>query len=173
MLTSPLIWIRCLLYLSKYLAARQRTGRHVCVIFYRSAKKAGWDIIMILGIGIDIARIDDIKRYIEDEELSKAYITHTFTEGERKEAESRYDKAEYFATRFAAKEAVFKALAQNTREKTYDLRITETLDHADGSPYVNITDELKDIMDKAGAASLFISITTEDNYAAAFVIAEK
>ena len=127
---------------------------------------------MILGIGVDTVNIEEIRRYLKDERLGSAYRKHTFTPAEIEASESRPDPAEYLASRFAAKEAVFKALAPLTQEKAFDLRIVETLNRDDGSPYVKVNKDLRPIMQAAGAERLFISITTEDNYATAFVIAE-
>ena len=127
---------------------------------------------MILGIGTDMVNISDIRAFLSDEKIAQSYLKHTFTEGERQEAEARSDRGEYFAARFAAKEAVFKAVAHLLAEKTFDLRIVETLNAPDGCPYVHVTSALQPILDSAGVRALHISITTEDPYAFAFVIAE-
>ena len=127
---------------------------------------------MIAGIGIDTVDIEDIRSFLTDTELSRAYRERTFTPAELEAAAERSDPAEYLAGRFAAKEAVFKALAPHTPEKTFDLRITETLTRPDGSPYINVTDALASVMRAAGASRLHISITTEGHFATAFVIAE-
>ncbi len=128
---------------------------------------------MIRGIGVDMADIREIARYLETESLGGPFLCRTFTEAERAAApEGARQRAEYFAARFAAKEAVFKAVAPLTEEKAFDLRIVETLHHEDGSPYVNLTDALRPLLDEAGVAALHLSVTTEDDYATAFVVAE-
>ena len=125
---------------------------------------------MIRGVGIDMASIEDIRRYMAASD-SGAFLRRTFTQAERAEGRSRPDLAEYYAARFAAKEAVFKAVAHLTAEKTFDLRIVETLNAEDGSPYVNTRGELGEILREAGVDALHISITTEGSFAAAFVVA--
>jgi phosphopantetheinyl transferase (holo-ACP synthase) len=45
------------------------------------------------------------------------------------------------------------------------------LHEADGNPYINVNEQLQAILDEAGITKLHISITTEKDYAAAFVIA--
>lgn len=127
---------------------------------------------MVIGIGIDMVNIREIQSFLEDERLAASYRNHTFTPAEIAEGELRPDPAEYYAARFAAKEAVFKALAHDTARGEFDLRIVETLNHPDGCPYIHITEKLREIMREAGADRLHISITTEGEYAAAFVIAE-
>lgn len=127
---------------------------------------------MIKGIGIDTVNIDKIRKYITNEKLSSAFISHTFTSKEIASSQINSDKAEYFATRFAVKEAAFKAIAHNLDRKTFDMRHIECLNHNDGSPYININDHLKTIIKEASISILHVSITTEDNYATAIVIAE-
>lgn len=123
---------------------------------------------MVIGIGTDMVYIPDIARYMQQPE----FIVHTFTKSEQRDAEQRFNRAEYFAARFAAKEAVFKAIAYRTRKKGFDLRIVETLNREDGSPYICIGEELQQYLDEAGVKKLHISITTETDYAIAFVVAE-
>lgn len=127
---------------------------------------------MIRGIGIDSVYIPEIRRYLEDEKLSGPFVRRTFTPAEQAAAASRPNKAEYYAARFAAKEAAFKALGHLTEEKAFDLRLIETLNHPDGSPYISITERLRPILTVAGVKTLHISITTETDYATAFVVAE-
>lgn len=127
---------------------------------------------MIKGIGIDMVNIQDIRMYIEDEKISSAYIQRTYTQAESAAASQQPDMAEYYATRFAAKEATFKALAHLTAGKNFDLRLIETLNHPDGSPYIHLTEPLQEILNETNVTRLHISITTEDDYATAFVIAE-
>ena len=124
---------------------------------------------LVKGIGTDMVQIKRIERLME--RLSPSALTRMFTPAELAASERASKPADYLAARFAAKEAVFKAVAHLTPEKTFDLRIIETLNHEDGSPYVNITPALREILDKAAVTDLMVSITTEGEYAAAFVIA--
>ncbi len=126
---------------------------------------------MIRGIGVDTVNIQDIQRFLGEQGIQSAYARHTFTPAERDCAERSSDAAEYLASRFAAKEAVFKALAHLTEKHAFDLRIVETLNAADGAPYIN-AEPLQELMASAGVSRFYISITTEDQYATAFVVAE-
>lgn len=112
--------------------------------------------------------IREVERFLQ----SPAYAKHTFTEREQEEAGRRPKPAEYFAARFAAKEAVFKSIAHLTVKKGFDLRIVETLNREDGSPEVVMNEKLRSLLDEAGVQTLHISITTETDYAVAFVVAE-
>lgn len=123
---------------------------------------------MVKGIGIDMVDVETIRRYLK---ADSAFVRRTFTSAEREAAGKARDAAEFYAARFAAKEAVFKALAHLTADKAFDLRIVETLNRDDGCPYVNITAPMQAVIKEAGVSALHISLTTENNYAAAFVVA--
>lgn len=126
---------------------------------------------MIKGIGIDTVDITEIQRFIE--QFGDVFLNRTFTEEEVRQAKQKGKQAaEYLAARFAVKEAVFKAVAPSTESKKFDFRIVETRNHEDGSPYVHINDDLQAVLDEAGVDILHLSITTETQYASAFVIAE-
>jgi len=67
---------------------------------------------MILGIGTDICDISRIEKSID--KYGQRFIDRTFTTHEQEYCESKSGKASYFAKRFAAKEAVAKALATSS-----------------------------------------------------------
>ncbi len=125
---------------------------------------------MILGIGVDIAEIKEVRRLAEVS--GESFIERTFTKQERADSLKAADRWEYLAARFAAKEAVFKATAHLLKEKTFDFRKIETLNREDGSPYVAVTPTLQAVMEETGVVRLHISLTHEKEYACAFVIAE-
>lgn len=102
---------------------------------------------MIKGVGIDTV---DIRR-MEESLNRKGFLETTFTKNEI--ANEHGDRATYYATRFACKEAVFKA----THYKGNWLEI-ETLNKEDGTPYITNVDHV------------FVSITTEANLATAICI---
>lgn len=128
---------------------------------------------MIRGIGVDTAGYEDFERYLSAGKADDPFLRRTFTERERAAAAERPRPAEYYAGRFAAKEAVFKALGHLTPEKAFDFRIVETLTDVDGRPYINVTEKLEPILQAADVDRLHISITTEGECATAFVVAEK
>lgn len=61
----------------------------------------------MIGIGVDLVELDRFRRVME---RTPGIIDRCFTDGERAYAEKRRDPTERFAVRFAAKEAVMKAL---------------------------------------------------------------
>ncbi len=128
----------------------------------------GWDNDAFpLGIGVDVVDIAALREL--DVRLNGVFVRRTFTEREREEADRAADRWAYLAGRFAVKEAVFKALAHLTPEKTFDFRIVETLRGPDGAPYIACGDALRRVMALADAERLLVSISNEGNYAIAFV----
>ena len=63
---------------------------------------------MILGTGVDIVDIERFRRI--NERLKDRFIARVFTPGEQEFCLKRRDPVPHFAARFAAKEALFKAL---------------------------------------------------------------
>ncbi|MBE5997153.1 MAG: holo-ACP synthase [Lachnospiraceae bacterium] len=145
---------------------------------------------MILGIGVDTVDIERIRKMLgEKPQLRRLgepspsgsslpapeeppFFRRVFSEAERAAAPQGRARAEYYAARFAAKEAVFKAVAHLLPEKTFDLRLVETLHREDGSPYVVMDGALREVYAAAGVGRIHISVTTEGQFATVFVIAE-
>lgn len=124
---------------------------------------------MVKGIGVDMVKVATIREFIQ---ISDAFVKKTFTEKEIEMSQEAGSKEEYFSSRFAVKEAVFKAVARLTERKAFDFRKVETLNAEDGHPFVNMTGELESLLDEAGVSNLHVSISTEDEYVIAFVVAE-
>lgn len=126
---------------------------------------------MIAGIGVDLCSISRIEKILQREGPDGPFFRRAFTPAEQAEGERRHNKAEFYAARFAVKEAVFKAVAPHTASG-FDLRIVESLHREDGSPYVHVTDALAPFLREAGIRTLHLSVTTEEGFAEAFVLAE-
>lgn len=110
---------------------------------------------MILGIGIDTVEISRMAKSLS----IPTFLTSTFTPAEI--ANEHGNREEYYATRFACKEAVFKAIGEPK-----DWRLIETLNREDGSPYVVMREEY-------GNVRIQISITTEAGLATSFCVVEE
>jgi len=122
---------------------------------------------MIKGIGTDILAISRIRTLVENDSKD-AFIKKTFTEAEIDLANSRYDPVVLYATRFAAKEAVFKSLhldGNNIR-----LNEIEILEGEFGRPYVNLHGKVQMLADKIGIKEVEVSISYETDYALAFAV---
>lgn len=82
--------------------------------------------------GIDIIEIDRIAESIKD----KRFLEKIFTEKEQALC-TRKNEAEFYAGRFAAKEAIFKALSNRMAHKKLDWLDVEILADKNGRPKIN------------------------------------
>lgn len=128
---------------------------------------------MVRGIGVDTVDIGRIERMLE-ERPDAAFLRKAFTPMELEQAPDLSHtkaRAEYLASRFAVKEAVFKAVAHLTEAASFDFRIVETLTGKNGCPVITTTGPLAPILAEAKVDVLHVSITTECRCATAFVVA--
>lgn len=63
---------------------------------------------MIVGTGVDVVEVERVAAAIQD--FGERFLRRVFTEAERRYCDSKKNRAERYAARFAAKEAAFKAL---------------------------------------------------------------
>lgn len=121
---------------------------------------------MIKGIGTDIVEIARIKRLMKNQHAIDRLLT-------KKEAELMANRAkphEFFAGRFAAKEAVSKAFGVGISKCPPNE--VEVLNDDLGAPYVVLYDNAKKLQESKNATKIFISITHEKEYAVAMVVLE-
>ena len=121
---------------------------------------------MKINTGTDIIEIERIKNSIE--ETDRKFCEKVYTEKEIEYCESKkLQKYQHYAARFAAKEAVFKAVSNNLEDK-YDLgwKDIEILNDENGRPYVN-KNKLKDIVE---FEDIDISLSHCKQYAIATVV---
>lgn len=118
---------------------------------------------MIGGIGVDAVSIEEFVRLLAT--MTDGAKARLFSRDEL-EAARRSDEAEsYLATRFAVKEAVFKAVAHLLDPCVFDMRDVETLNREDGCPYVNLGESLGPCLEMAHIVGLPVSITVEAGFA--------
>ena len=84
----------------------------------------------ILGIGVDVIQNKRIKRLIND----KSFLKRTFGKNEIKYSKRKINKINYFAKRFAAKEAFAKSLGTGFRN-SLNFKDIEILNDKIGKPY--------------------------------------
>lgn len=94
-----------------------------------------------------------------------------FTEGERARCEERDPPWECYAARFAAKEALLKALGTGLGAGTA-WREVEVVADGSGSPRLELTGTALRRMEEAGARRSHLSLTHEAGVATAFVLLE-
>lgn len=126
---------------------------------------------MIKGIGTDILSIQKLKPIFDKEDyLQDSFVRKTYTEKEIALAESRPLPIYCYATRFAGKEAVFKALTVTGE----DLRLNEIeiLSDEIGKPYIVLHKNAALLAEKKEISHILISLSFEDDTAIAYAIAE-
>ncbi len=120
---------------------------------------------MKFSCGTDIIEISRIKNSIENTE--GAFLNKVYTENEIKYCESKkMQKYQHYAARFAAKEAVFKAIS-NLLEDKYSIswKDIEVLNNEQGRPYVNVN-----IINNKEISNIDISLSHCKEYAVANAI---
>ena len=122
---------------------------------------------MIVGIGTDIVEVRRIKEAIERNEN---FINKLFNKEEIEYFKSKNLRPEYVAGRFAAKEAVAKALGTGFRGFNFkDVVIDNT---ALGKPIVEVKSRARKIAEKFGDYKFHLSISHGEDNAIAYVILE-
>ena len=124
---------------------------------------------MIVGIGTDLAEIARIRGLLAKTEKFKE---RNFTSAEREAGDLRKDAAPYYAGRWAAKEACAKALGCGIGAECA-LTDEEITNDANNAPRLTLPGAAAKRAAKLGVNACHVSITHEQEYAAAFVILEK
>ena len=110
----------------------------------------------IVGHGIDIIEVDRIREMLARH--PERFVERTFTPEEVAYAEREKRQAEVYAGRFAAKEAVMKALGTGWRRGVAFGEI-EVLQKPSGEPYVALHGRTAEVAAERGIARIWISIT--------------
>ena len=122
----------------------------------------------IIGIGVDIIQNSRIKKLIKN----KLFINRTYGKNEVKFSKKKINKTNYFAKRFAAKEAFVKSLCTGFRNNL-NLKDVEILNDKIGKPYYFKSKKIINLVNKRFKIknfSLFLSISDEKGYSVAFTI---
>ncbi|MDI6827321.1 MAG: holo-ACP synthase [Armatimonadota bacterium] len=120
----------------------------------------GRDLLMIIGIGTDIIEVNRIRDCLARHPKFEERI---FTSAERAYCSSHADRVERFAGRFAAKEAVAKALGK--RLSWHDV---EVLSDSTGKPVVYLRNRAAEAL---GTGTILVSISHCKTHAIAYAIA--
>ena len=124
---------------------------------------------MIIGIGADIAEVPRLREAIERH--GERFLQRVFTEREIAYCQRHRNSEERFAARFAAKEAMMKALGTGWR-RGITWRDIEVSNAQGGQPNIQLTGKALEIFHSLGGERIYLSLTHTDNYALAQVIIE-
>jgi holo-[acyl-carrier protein] synthase len=123
---------------------------------------------MVIGIGIDIIEIDRIKESVD--EYGDQFLQKVYTPEEIKYCLSKKNKYQHLAARFAAKEAIYKAISSNW-DSELSWQDMEIINAPNGMPEVKFKGNLEKFL--SGDKSLKISMSHSRDYVACVAIVYK
>lgn len=127
---------------------------------------------MIISTGVDLAEVNRIQAALENPRIGKRFRDRVFTGNEIAYCENKQrGKYESYAGRFAAKEAVMKALGWGWGAKVRWLDI-EVVRARSGKPDVALHDKTARLAAEMGIRRWVLSITHTREHGLAFVIAQ-
>lgn len=127
---------------------------------------------MIVSVGVDMVEVARIRRALEDGRIGVRFRDRVYTKREIQYCEKkRRAKYESYAGRFAAKEAVMKALGRGWGPKV-SWRNIEVIRAPGGRPEVTLHHETLAFAQKLGIDCWSLSITHTQEHALAYVIAQ-
>ena len=124
-----------------------------------------------IGIGVDIVKNKRVQLSIKN----KNFINRIFGKNEILISKKFRNKANFFSKRFAAKEALAKALGIGFRENL-NFKDIQIVNNKLGKPYYLVSSKIKSLIKKKKKIknfNLFLSISDEKEYSIAFAIIQR
>ena len=124
---------------------------------------------MILGTGLDLAQVVRVQAAVTRH--GRRFLERVFTPREIAYAESKANRFERYAARFAAKEAGMKAIGTGWRRGVtwHDF---EVINLDTGRPTLRLSGRAKLVADEMGVANIWVSLSHTAEFAMAQVILE-
>ncbi len=123
----------------------------------------------IVGTGIDICEVARVRTAID--RFGQRFLRRVFTAAEREYCESKRNRVERYAARFAAKEAAMKAIGTGLR-RGVSWQDFEVSREPGGRPTMIFKGRAAEFGTKLGTKSVSLSITHTSEIAMAQVILE-
>lgn len=124
---------------------------------------------MIRGLGVDMVQVSRMQDLLE--RYGDRALERLFTEAERESGRERPRPGEYYAARFAAKEALLKALGTG-KSAGVRWREMEVRREDGGDPWLATRGEARRRLEQTGAGRAHLSLSHEGGQAVAVVILE-
>ena len=124
---------------------------------------------MIVGIGIDIIEVERVGSKIKN---ANGFRAKVFSTGEISFCESRTNKPEHYAARFAAKEAFLKAIGMGLTT-SYELNEIEVVSDASGKPSIDLKGNFLTLANEQNWNRIYLSISHVKAMACAVVVIER
>ena len=125
----------------------------------------------IIGNGVDIIKNSRINKSLK----TKGFLNRIFTEKEIQQGNKLKNKINFYAKRFAAKEAFVKAIGTGFRSDINFIDI-EIKNYKNGKPYISLSKKLNYFLQKKFKIQkykVFLSLSDEKDYSIAFVVIDK
>ena len=125
----------------------------------------------IIGNGVDIIKNSRINNSLK----IKGFLNRIFTEKEIQQGKKLKNKINFYAKRFAAKEAFVKAIGTGFRSEINFIDI-EIKNYKNGKPYILLSKKLNNFLQKKFKIQkykIFLSLSDEKDYSIAFVVIDK
>ncbi|NVK21088.1 MAG: holo-ACP synthase [Kangiellaceae bacterium] len=128
---------------------------------------------MIFGIGTDIISLERIAKSLArngDKFAQRILADSEYSAYQEKKTEKA--QIAFLAKRFAAKEAISKALGTGMRNGIDFVQLVISNDEL-GKPFVELTGKAKEWAEQHNISTIQLTISDEQHYAVVFVVAEK
>jgi holo-[acyl-carrier protein] synthase len=122
----------------------------------------------VFGIGTDIVECLRIAQMIERH--AELFIERVYTPAEIEYCRNRKQATQHFAGRWAAKEAILKAIGTGWR-RGISWRDIEVRNEGGGRPVVSLRGGARDVVEQRGIGEILVSISHCRSHATAFAIA--
>ncbi|MCC6573618.1 MAG: holo-ACP synthase [Planctomycetes bacterium] len=123
----------------------------------------------IIGIGTDIVAVSRIARMLE--EKREDFVARVYTQREVKYCEAQARPNLHFAARFAAKEALMKALGTGWAEGVGFNQIG-VANRDDGGPEYELSGRALELLEGENASRVWLSLSHTDDFAVATAVIE-
>ena len=124
---------------------------------------------MIIGIGTDIVSISRIERVVE--RFGERFIKRVFTDDEYCDCKDKKEQASHLAARFAAKEAVLKALGTGI-SKGIGFADVEVTREKGERPKIRLYGKARETAGSLGCKNIHLTLSHEEGFALAFAVIE-
>jgi holo-[acyl-carrier protein] synthase len=121
----------------------------------------------VVGVGIDSIEVLRIKESIDKH--GDHFLNKIFTEEEQAYCGDKAEPAPFYATRFAAKEAMAKAF-RTGMGKDFGWLDSEIIHGTAGEPFVQLSGQGEELLKSIGATKALVSLTHLETVASAVVI---
>jgi holo-[acyl-carrier protein] synthase len=122
---------------------------------------------MIYGVGIDLVKIERMREVVE--KWGRRFLERVFTESEISYCYEKKNPYLSLAVRFAAKEALIKAIGSTRPVSLTDI---EVINIESGKPFLKVNGRLKDFLKERSIKKVHLSLSHEHEYGVACIVLE-